>query len=56
MNKEKKTLEDSYRVIMEKNHFDSTQLYQDSRREGFESILHPDYSEYSTSSVSSSIL
>ena len=51
------SLEDSYKKIMEKSTFSPSPLFLDFAKNGpFESILHPDYSDYSTSSVSSSLL
>lgn len=54
--KKKQTLEDSYKKIMKNSSFVPSPLFQKASKDGlFESVLRPDYSNYSTSSVTSKI-
>lgn len=54
---EEESLEESYEKLMEESKYNPSPLFLDFDKNGpFESILHPDYSDYSTSSVSSSLL
>lgn len=48
----KKTLEKLYEQIMDKSAYFPSKQSQDNFDNRFKSILHPDYSEYTTSTIS----
>lgn len=48
------SLEESYKTIMETHSFKSSHLFKNAKKDGFfESILRPDYSNYTTTSMTS---
>ena len=51
----KKTLEEMYKEIMKNPSFNDGFRMSENDRDRFKSVLHPDYSEYSTSTVTGNI-
>lgn len=50
-------LEEKYKMVFEKPLFTPSPLFQSSNRdEEFRSVLRPDYSDYSTTTITGSIL
>ena len=54
--KDNKCLEESYKALMKKQKYEPLPLLQCAKEDGyFESVLRPDYSNYSTSSVTNNV-
>jgi len=52
---EKSSLEEMYKKMMEETSFGKSFAELDDAEDRFKSILHPDYSEYTTSTITGSI-
>lgn len=55
MPKEKNSLEKMYERIMKETSFDKGYLNLVNDEDRFKSVLHPDYSEYTTSTITGSL-
>ena len=55
MRMEKNSLEELYKKMMKESSYDKRFAGPDGAEERFKSILHPDYSEYTTSTITGSI-
>ncbi len=55
MRMEKNTLEEMYKKMMKETLFGKSLAEPDNAEDRFKSILHPDYSDYTTSTITGSI-